>query len=57
LIGGDGDALLRDAGFAARVVVLGYGFLCARVWLTLGLKILIDSLIGWLIGIARCEEG
>ena len=25
--------MLRDAGFAARVVVLGCGFFCARVWL------------------------
>ena len=25
-------ASLRDAGFAARVVVLGCGFSCARVW-------------------------
>jgi len=26
-------ASLRDAGFAARVVVLGCGFSCARVWI------------------------
>jgi len=26
-------ASLRDAGFAARVVVLGCGFSCARGWL------------------------
>jgi len=26
-------ASLRDAGFAARVVMLGCGFSCARVWL------------------------
>ena len=40
---------LRDAGFAARVVVLGSGFSCACVWL-------FEDLDGWMDGLSFSPE-